>query len=326
MYPNNPRLQLPVLRSMNKIPIGISSCLLGQEVRFDGGHKHDSYITGTLGQYFEFHPFCPEVAIGLGVPRPALHLVKANEEIRCVGVKNPENDVTERLRHYAGQVKEEHAGLCGYILKKDSPSCGMERVKVYAGNQPRREGIGIYAEAMMKANPLLPVEEEGRLGDPGLRENFIQRVYVYYRWKRLIAEGISAQSLTRFHARHKLIVMSHGDYRELGQMLSGLSRDNLAEVAGKYIARLTELLKHVPTRGRHVNVLQHIQGYLKKELDSDDKAEMVEVIERYRRGEIPLIVPLTLLKHHFRKAPDPYIDESYYMSPYPQELRLINEL
>ncbi|MDD1612746.1 MAG: YbgA family protein, partial [Methylococcaceae bacterium] len=158
------------------------------------------------------------------------------------------------------------------------------------------------------------------------RENFIQRVYIYYRWKRLVAEGISAQSLTRFHARHKLIIMSHGDYRELGKMLAGLSKDTLAEVAGQYFALLMKMLKHVPSRSQHVNVLQHIQGYLKKELSADDKAEMVEVIERYRRGEIPLIVPLTLLKHHFRKTPDPYIDESYYMSPYPQELRLINEL
>jgi uncharacterized protein YbgA (DUF1722 family)/uncharacterized protein YbbK (DUF523 family) len=311
---------------MNKIPIGISSCLLGQEVRFDGGHKRDSYITGTLGQYFEFHPFCPEVEIGLGVPRPTLHLVNVDGQVRCVGVKDPERDVTERLRAHAEGLKDRHAGLCGYILKKDSPSCGMERVKVYHGGQPRKEGVGIYAEAMMKANPLLPVEEEGRLGDPGLRENFVQRVYVYYRWKQLLAEGISAQSLTRFHARHKLIIMSHGDYRGLGQMLAGLTKENLAETAGQYIAGLMKLLKHVPTRSRHVNVLQHIQGYLKKELDSDDKAEMVEVIERYRRGEIPLIVPVTLLKHHFRKAPDPYIDDSYYMSPYPQELRLINEL
>ncbi|EIC30644.1 YbgA family protein [Methylomicrobium album] len=311
---------------MNKIPIGISSCLLGQEVRFDGGHKHDFYITGTLGQYFEFHPFCPEVEIGLGVPRPTLHLVNVDGQVRCVGVKDSEHDVTERLRAYAEGLKDRHAGLCGYILKKDSPSCGMERVKVYHGGQPRKEGGGIYAEAMMKANPLLPVEEEGRLGDPGLRENFVQRVYVYYRWKQLIAEGITAQSLTRFHARHKLIVMSHGDYRELGRMLAGLTEENLAETAGRYIAGLMKLLRPVPTRGRHVNVLQHIQGYLKTELDSDDKAEMAEVIERYRRGEIPLIVPLTLLKHHFRKAPDPYIDDSYYMSPYPQELRLINGL
>jgi len=311
---------------MNKIPIGISSCLLGQEVRFDGGHKHDSYITGTLGQYFEFHPFCPEVAIGLGVPRPILHLVKVDGKIRCVGVKDPERDVTERLRDYADQLKDRYAELCGYILKKGSPSCGMERVKVYTGAQPRPEGVGIFAEEMMRLNPLLPVEEEGRLGDPGLRENFIQRVYVYYRWKRLLAEGVSAPSLTRFHARHKLIIMSHGDYRELGQMLADLSQENLAEVAERYIARLMTMLKHVPTRSQHVNVLQHIQGYLKKELNTDDKAEMVEVIERYRRGEIPLIVPLTLLKHHFRKAPDLYIEESYYMSPYPQELRLINAL
>lgn len=311
---------------MKKIPVGISSCLLGQEVRFDGGHKHDAYITGTLGQYFEFRPFCPEVEIGLGVPRPTLHLVRIGEEIRCVGVKDPERDVTDRLRRRAEQLKDQHAELCGYILKKDSPSCGMERVKVYGNGQPRREGVGLYAEALMKANPLLPVEEEGRLGDPGLRENFIQRVYVFYRWKKMLAEGLTPGGLTTFHARHKLIIMSHGDYRELGRMLADVGSDMLAGTAERYIASLMNLLKHVPTRSRHVNVLQHIQGYLKKELSADDKAELVDVIERYRRGDLPLIVPLTLLKHHFRKSPDPYIDESYYMSPYPQELRLLNEL
>lgn len=311
---------------MKKIPIGISSCLLGQPVRFDGSHKHDSYITGTLGEYFEFHPFCPEVEIGLGVPRPTIHLVKFDKEIRCVGVKDPELDVTDRLRNRAVQLKECHADLCGYILKKDSPSCGMERVKVYAGNQPRREGVGIYAGEMMRHNPLLPVEEEGRLGDPGLRENFIQRVYVLYRWKRLLAEGITIKSLTQFHARHKLIIMSHADYRELGQMLADVSKDTLKEVADHYIVKLMATLKKVVSRSNHVNVLQHIQGYLRKELTADDKAELVELIERYRRGEVPLIVPLTLIKHHFRKAPDPYIEESYYMSPYPQELQLINQL
>lgn len=312
--------------TMKRIPIGISSCLLGQEVRFDGGHKHDAYITGTLGQYFEFHPFCPEVEIGLGVPRPTLHLVRIGGEIRCVGVKDPERDVTDRLRRHAEQLKDRHAELCGYILKKDSPSCGMERVKVYGGGQPRREGVGIYAEALMKANPLLPVEEEGRLGDPGLRESFIQRVYVFYRWKKMLAEGLTPGRLTTFHARHKLIIMSHGDYRDLGRMLADVGSDTLADTAERYIVSLTSLLKQVPTRSRHVNVLQHIQGYLKKELSADDKAEMVDVIERYRRGDLPLIVPLTLLKHHFRKSPDPYIDESYYLSPYPQELRLLNEL
>lgn len=311
---------------MNKIPIGISSCLLGQNVRYDGGHKRDAYITGTLGEYFDFRSFCPEVEIGLGTPRPPIHLTRVNGEVRCVGVKDPEIDVTERLRHHAGQLMDQHADLCGYILKKDSPSCCMERVKVYADNLPRRDGVGIYAEAMMRHNPLLPVEDEGRLGDAGLRENFIQRVYVLYRWKLMVAEGLTARSLASFHARHKLIIMSHGDYRELGQLVASANQDNIRQVADQYSLLLMTLLRKVAGRGQHVNVLQHIQGYLKKELSADDKAELCEIIERYRQGEVPLIVPLTLLKHHFRKSPDPYIDESYYMSPYPQELRLINQL
>ena len=312
---------------IKKIPIGISSCLLGELVRFDGSHKRDAYINGTLSHYFDFRPCCPEVAIGLGIPRPTIHLVKINNEIRCVGVKDPEFDVTDRLKEYASSQKGFQADLCGYILKKDSPSCGMERVKVYSGNhQPNREGFGIYAHIMMQNNPLLPVEEEGRLGDPGLRENFIQRVYVLHRWKQLVAEGITPTKLTHFHARHKLIIMSHADYREMGQLLSRINKDNLLEIAEQDILLLMTTLKSIVTRGQHVNVLQHIQGYLKKELITDDKAELCELIERYRSGEIPLIVPLTLLKHHFRKSPDTYIEESYYMSPYPQELQLINQL
>jgi len=311
---------------MKKIPVGISSCLLGDHVRFDGGHKRDSYIVGTLSEFFEFHAFCPEVAIGMGIPRPSVHLVKTVAGTRCVGVKDGGNDVTDRLRDVAEQQQSVHAGLCGYILKKDSPSCGMERVKIYTGQQPIREGVGIYAETMMRNNPLLPVEEEGRLGDPGLRENFIQRVYVLYRWRRLLADGLTPHALITFHARHKLILMSHADYRDLGQLLAGVTKANVSEIAQQYIGQLMALLKSVPSRKNHVNVLQHIQGYLKKELSADDKAELCEVIERYRNGEVPLIVPITLLKHHFRKCPDPYIDNSYYLSPYPQELRLINAL
>ncbi len=339
---------------MQKIPIGISSCLLGQNVRYDGGHRLDAYIVGTLGEHFKFHPFCPEMGIGLGAPRPTLHLVKINQAIHCVGIKNPDQDVTEPLRDYAEQHQSSYANLCGYILKKGSPSCGMERVKVYTDNLPHADGVGIYAETMMRNNPLLPVEEEGRLGDPALRENFIQRVYVLHRWKALLTEGMTASSLTRFHARHKLIIMSHEDYRDLSQLLAGLTKANLAEVAEQYIVQLMAMLKKPATRNNHVNVLQHIQGYLKKDLNADDKAELCEVIERYRNGYIPLIVPLTLLKHHFRKSPDPiasvpdrlrhfrhpwqsvasvpdrlrhfrhpwqsYIEESYYLSPYPQEL------
>ncbi|MGR8935588.1 MAG: YbgA family protein [Gammaproteobacteria bacterium] len=314
---------------MSKIPIGISSCLLGENVRYDGGHKRDAYIVGTLSDYFEFHPFCPEMAIGLGAPRPPLHLVADNGGVRCVGVKDPEQEVTDRLRSYADLMQNRHADLCGYILKKDSPSCGMERVKVYdAQGMPHRNGTGIYAQQMMLNNPLLPVEEEGRLGDPALRENFIERVFVLRRWKMLQAGGLTPHALIAFHARHKLIAMAHDQNRsrELGRLLAGVGDRNLQKIAGEYIACLMQTLRIVATRGNHVNVLQHIQGYLKKQLDGDDKAELVEVIERYRLGELPLIVPVTLLKHHFRRCPDPYIDNSYYMSPYPQQLKLMNPL
>lgn len=312
---------------MHKIPIGISSCLLGQDVRFDGGHKRDAYITGTLSEYFEFHPFCPEVAIGLGIPRPAIHLIKDDQgEIRCVSNKDPQLEFTARLRDYAQQVSEQHAGLCGYIVKKGSPSCGMSRVKIHGNPQHARQGVGIYTAQLLHNHPTLPVEEEGRLGDSGLRENFIQRVYVRYRWQQLLAEGLTPAALTRFHARHKLIIMSHGDYSELGKPLASVNKHNLITVADNYFVGLMKILQKVVTRHQHVNVLQHIQGYLKKELSRDDKAELTEIIERYRQGYVPLIVPITILKHHFRKAPDPYIEDSYYMSPYPQELQLINNL
>ncbi|MGR9107493.1 MAG: YbgA family protein [Gammaproteobacteria bacterium] len=309
-----------------KIPIGISSCLLGEQVRFDGGHKRDSYIVGTLSQYFEFHPICPEVGIGLGVPRPPIRLVEQDGQVLCVGIQDPSQDFSKRLSDYAEQERPLHSILCGYILKKDSPSCGMERVKIFSNKLPSRKGTGIYAATLMRNNPLLPVEEEGRLGDPQLRENFIQRVYVLHRWRRLLSEGLSGEKLIDFHARHKLIIMSRGDYRELGRLIANLKNENLIEVAEDYISKLMPILKKVASRKQHVNVLQHIQGYLKKPLSSDDKAELCEVIERYRLGEIPLIVPLTLLKHHFRKCPDPYIENSWYLSPYPRELQLLNQL
>lgn len=311
---------------MNKIPVGISSCLLGEAVRYDGGHKLDAYIVGTLAQYFNFKPFCPEMAIGMGTPRPTIKLVKQGDEIHSVVASNPDVDVTDALRGYANQLQPDFSGLCGYILKKGSPSCGMERVKVYLNNQPQQIGIGIYAKTMMQNNPLLPVEEEGRLGDPKLRENFIQRVYVLHRWQQLVGEGLTASALTRFHARHKLMIMSHGNYVELGRLLANATKENINEVANNYIAELMKTLKKVASRKSHVNVLQHIQGYLKNGLAADDKAELSELIERYRVGEVPLIVPITLLKHYFRKNPDPYIEDSYYMSPYPQELQLINGL
>lgn len=312
-----------------KIPIGISSCLLGEKVRFDGGHKNNSYIAKTLGQYFEFQAFCPELAIGLGIPRKPIRLSrKGSDVIRCIPVDNPEPDFTEALAKSADDKKQWHSSLCGYILKKDSPSCGMERVKIWDDVMPIREGVGIYAGKMMQNFPYLPVEEEGRLGDAVLRENFIQRVFVMRRWFQLVEDGMKLSDLLDFHARHKLIIMSHNQNynRELGQLLAVARKDNVDEVADQYIVKLMRTLKIPATRGNHVNVLQHIQGYLKKPLDKDDKLELTETVEKYRLGQLPLIVPITLLNHFFRKHPDEYISNSWYMNPYPEEMSLQNHI
>ncbi len=311
------------------IKLGVSSCLLGEHVRYDGGHKHNAYIVGTLSDYFTFESFCPEMAIGLGVPRPAIHLVKqSNDDIRCVGVKDSRIDVTEQLVECTDSQKSWHESLCGYILKKDSPSCGMERVKLYTNNQPRREGVGIYAGQLIKNLPYLPVEEEGRLGDARLRENFIQRVYVLYRWKSCVSQGLTPSILMNFHSQHKLIIMSRDQNkaRTLGHLVAQVTKDSLDNVANQYINELMITLKQVASVGNHVNVLQHIQGYLKRQLDAADKAELCETLEQYRFGNLPLIVPITLLKHHFRKAPNEFINSSYYMNPYPAEMKLLNSL
>jgi len=314
--------------SKNKIRVGISSCLLGQEVRFDSGHKLNSYITGTLGNYFEFKAFCPEVAIGLGIPREPIRLVEDEKGNQCVGTKTPELNFTKELTACAEEQKHWHSKIFGYILKKDSPSCGMERVKVYKNNQPKRSGQGLYAQQLIKNFPNLPVEEEGRLGDSVIRENFIKRVFVYERWRELYQTNLTIASITQFHAKHKLILMSHDQNkaRDLGRKLSEVESDALSSFALKYETDLMSLLKIKATRKNNVNVLQHIQGYLKNFLDKEDKHELTDVIEQYRMGYLPLIVPITLLKHHFMKYPNDYISDSYYINPHPKELMLLNAL
>lgn len=313
---------------MDTILVGISSCLLGNRVRYDGAHKYHSYIERTLGQYFEFRAFCPEVEAGLGTPRPAVQLREIEQRIRVVGVKDHRLDVTEALQQVGDKQRNWLEGLCGYILKKDSPSCGMERVKVYRNDIPARGGVGIFADYLQQQFPTLPIEEEGRLGDPGLRENFIQRVFVRHRWQQLTNTSLTVHGLMRFHSRHKLIAMSHDQNRArtLGRLIADVRADNINELAQRYIVDLMACLKIVSTRGNHVNVLQHIQGYLKQNIASDDKQELGETIESYRQGRVPLIVPLTLLRHHFRKQPDAFIDESFYMAPHPAELSLLNEI
>jgi uncharacterized protein YbgA (DUF1722 family)/uncharacterized protein YbbK (DUF523 family) len=298
-------------------------------VRFDAGHKHDAYVTGTLGRFFEFVPVCPEVAIGLGVPREPIRLEGDPERPRALGVRSRDLDVTQALADYGRRMARELSDISGYILKSKSPSCGMERVKVYPeGGVPSKRGVGLYARALMQALPLLPVEEEGRLGDPALRENFIERVFVYRRWQDLTASGLAPAKLVDFHAIHKLSLMSHGtEYlRELGRLVAEAGTRSIDELSQAYITGFMGALKHPATRKRHTNVLMHLLGYLKKYLSSADKAELLELISAYRVGQLPLIIPITLLKHHFRRFPDPYIDQQVYLNPHPPELMLRNSI
>ena len=313
---------------IEKIKIGVSSCLLGDEVRFDSGHKRNAYINNVLANYFDFNKFCPEVAIGLGIPREPVRLVLFDQNIHCVGTKNADLDVTEDLYNIAEAQKHWQQQLCGYILKKDSPSCGMQRVRLYKGDVPDRSGVGLYAHRLMQNFPDLPVEEEGRLEDAHLRENFIQRVYVYWRWKKLMAGQVSFKSLSDFHARHKYIFLSHDQSlaRELGAWLAENHKEDISALAPEYLAKMMVLLKKIASRRNHVNTLQHIQGYLKKHLGAEDKKELTDNIERYRKGLLPLIVPITLFRHHFMHHPNDYITNSYYMQPHPAELMLLNSL
>jgi uncharacterized protein YbgA (DUF1722 family)/uncharacterized protein YbbK (DUF523 family) len=312
-----------------KITIGVSACLLGREVRFDGGHKRSRFITDTLAEYFGFVAFCPEMAIGMGTPRQPVRLTGDASNPEAVGVKTPELNVSQPLRAYGKKVACDIHDLCGFIFKKDSPSCGMQRVKVYnEKGMPERSGTGLFAREIMNAHPLLPVEEEGRLNDADLRENFVTRVYVYARWKALIDNGISKSGLIKFHTRHKYLVMSHSNemYRELGQMLSDLNRASLAEIADSYITRLMQTLSVPATRKRHANVLQHLLGYLKNCLDSAHRMDLDRTIDAYRSGEFPLVVPIRMLQHHFSMHPHPYINEQVYLNPHPQTLKLRNTL
>lgn len=308
-----------------KIRLGISSCLLGQRVRYDGDHKQNDFIVGTLGRFFEWVPVCPEVAIGLGVPRPPIRLVTLRGSTRAVGVKDTNLDVTQKLATYGEKQARKLDDICGYIFKSKSPSCGMERVKIYScSGAARANGRGIYADAFRTAHPCLPAEEEGRLGDSRLRDNFIERVFVYRRWQALTTTGLSAARLVEFHAYHKLTLMAHDveAYRALGQLVARASRANLKSIAPAYLQQLMPALRHLATPARHANVLMHIMGYLKKYLDAASKAELLDVIHTYRRGQAPLAAPLTLLKHYFRLFPDEYIAHQTYLYPDPQELLL----
>lgn len=314
---------------LRRIRLGVSSCLLGDPVRFDGGHKRDPFITERLAEWFDFAPVCPEVAVGLGTPRQPIRLVGDPQRPRAVGVRDPALDVTGALQAYGRETAHALQGLAGFIVKRGSPSCGMERVRVYAGaGAPQAAGTGLFTRELMAAQPELPVEEEGRLNDPVLRENFIERVFVYDAWLQLRAEGPSPRSLVAFHARHKMSLLAHDPdaYRRLGRLVAEAGTTPPERLADEYIAALMQALRRPVTRRRHVNVLQHLAGYLKRRLDAGDRAELAECIHAYRRGELPLPAPLALLRHHLRRHPDPYAAAQSYLEPHPAALALRNPL
>lgn len=320
----------PMNTTPHKIRLGISTCLLGQKVRYDGGHKHDPYLTKTLGVFVEYVPVCPEVECGMTIPRESLRLVGDVESPRLVTTKSG-RDFTGQMQQWAKRRLEELEGenLCGFIFKSDSPSSGMERVKVYLNSgMPVKKGSGIFARMFMERFPLLPVEEEGRLHDPGLRENFIERIFVIRRWRDLCAENPTPGGLVAFHTDHKLLVLAHSPehYRKMGKLVSESGRVPIGQVMDTYAELLATAMKIKATPRKNVNVLQHALGYFKKQLSSDEKQEALTLIEQYGRGLLPLIVPVTLLSHFIRKYHEPYLSRQLYFHPHPVELQLRNHV
>ena len=312
------------------VRLGISSCLLGEAVRWDGGHKRDRFIAEHLSRHVEYVPVCPELEVGMGVPREAVHLVGSEAAPRMVGIRSGK-DWTAEMREYARcRVRQlEALDLSGYVLKKDSPSCGMQRVRVHSGKgPPSRKGGGLFARELRVRLPLLPVEEEGRLRDAVLRENFIERVFAYRRLKDLLNSGCRRANLVAFHTAHKYLLLSHSParYQELGRLVAGAKAHAGKRLGALYGERFMQALRSPATVARHFNVLQHAAGYFKDILHADDKEELQRVLDDYRRRLVPLLVPLTLLKHHVEGQRIEYLQNQIYFHPHPVELMLRNHL
>ncbi|MCU0600222.1 MAG: DUF523 and DUF1722 domain-containing protein [Desulfobacterales bacterium] len=313
----------------DKIKIGVSACLIGENVRWNGGHKWDHFLTDTLGQYVEYVPVCPEVECGLGIPRETLRLVGDADAPRLVTTRT-NIDHTERMQNWAGErlKRLEAEDLCGFIFKSDSPSSGMMRVKVYNNKgMPEKKGIGIFARAFMEKFPAIPVEEEGRLHDPKLRENFIESIFTLKRWRDALKQPAKMNHLVEFHTRHKLLFLSHSNtlYKEMGkQVAQGAKSRSIADVYAQYEKLMMETLSLKTTIKKNINVLQHIMGYFKQNLTADEKSELLEVINQYREEHVPLIVPITLINHYARKYKEPYLTIQTYLNPHPVALKLRN--
>ncbi|MCF6154104.1 MAG: DUF1722 domain-containing protein [Candidatus Brocadia sp.] len=312
-----------------KIKIGISSCLLGEKVRYDGGHKLDRFITDTLGQYFKWVPVCPECEYGLPVPREPLRLVGRPETPRLITIRTG-IDHTEKMLQWAekklGELEQEN--LCGFIFKSKSPSSGIVGIKVYTPSGiPSQRGTGIFGGAFMRHFPLTPVIDDGRLHNPQLRENFIENVFVFQRWQK-IQKSKSINDLVEFHTNHKLLMLAHSPkhYTSLGQLVASAKRVKREDLFSAYIQGFTEGMRFLATPKKNANVLLHISGYFKKLISADEKQELLEIIENYRMCFIPLIVPITLVKHYLRKYNIVYLQRQHYLNPHPMELMLRNHV
>jgi uncharacterized protein YbgA (DUF1722 family)/uncharacterized protein YbbK (DUF523 family) len=315
---------------MSIIRLGISTCLLGEPVRYDGGHKRDRFITDTLGQYVEFVPVCPETECGLGIPRESMRLQGDPASPRLITSRTGV-DHTDRMVAWAERrLRElENDDVCGFIFKSDSPSSGMERVRVYSDKgMPERKGVGIFARMFMEHFPLLPVEEEGRLHDPKLRENFIESIFALKRWRDLLKDHPTRGKLVAFQTDQKLLILSHSSKHNqlMGKLVAEAKQVPLEKLYREYEALFVAALRVKTTVKKNTNVLQHMMGYFKKELSADEKQELLEVINGYHEGLAPLIVPITLLKHYVRKYDQPYLKEQVYLNPHPVELKLRNHV
>jgi uncharacterized protein YbgA (DUF1722 family)/uncharacterized protein YbbK (DUF523 family) len=314
----------------NKPAVGIGACLVGHQVRYNGEAKRKNQHLESLGEHVEFRSFCPEMAIGMGVPREPVRLVGELEAVRLTDSATQSEDYSAPMQAYARDVLDRNPDMAGYVLVKGSPSCGFERVKRYneKGNVVLNDAVGLFTAELEKLDPLLPLEEDGRLHDPSLRENFVSRVFVYRDWKEFRTEPLSYHRLTDFWARHKYLLMSRdvGACKTIGRLLANSDSVSAEEVASQFITLLMEGLKCVATRRTHTNVLQHIRGYLKRDLGHQDRQEMDSLITQYSSGQVPLVVPITLLKHHFKHHFSGYIERQAYMQPYPEQLSLRNHI
>lgn len=307
------------------IKIGTSACVLGEKVRFDGGHKRSSFVASHISEYYQLVPFCPEVGIGMSVPRPAIQLREINEEIRLVDSKTGSSDYSDRMANYFERQQSSLEPLDGYILAAKSPSCGMERIKIHneEGRLLHRDGRGMFAEALMKSFPDLPVEEDGRLNDKGIRESFFTRVEAHALFRKLVMEDLQASSLIEFHTRYKYLILAYNPkiYYELGPIVAQCAND-IEQAVSNYRSKMMLALSKPTTRKKHTNVLMHLQGFFKNDLDSKYKKELSDEIDKYHSGYVPLLAPLTLINHYLREFPNEFLQKQAYLKPFPLELGL----